>query len=70
MNNEHLRNSGFATKAIHGGNKKDQYGSLATPIHQTATFVFATAAQGGRRFAGEEDGYIYSLRHGRRQRSH
>jgi methionine-gamma-lyase len=60
MNNEHLRNSGFATKAIHGGNKKDQYGSLATPIHQTATFVFDTAEQGGRRFAGEEEGYIYT----------
>jgi methionine-gamma-lyase len=60
MDMEHLRNSGFATKAIHGGNKKDQYGSLATPIHQTATFVFDSAEQGGRRFAGEEDGYIYS----------
>ena len=60
MNTEHLRNSGFATKAIHGGNKKDQYGSLATPIHQTATFVFDSAEQGGRRFAGEEDGYIYT----------
>ncbi|MGV8982564.1 methionine gamma-lyase [Clostridium sp.] len=60
MDREHLRNSGFATKAIHGGNKKDQYGSLATPIHQTATFVFDSAEQGGRRFAGEEDGYIYT----------
>ena len=60
MDREHLRNSGFATKAIHGGNKKDQYGSLATPIHQTATFIFDSAEQGGRRFAGEEDGYIYT----------
>lgn len=60
MNREHLRNSGFATKAIHGGNKKDQYGSLATPIHQTATFIFDSAEQGGKRFAGEEEGYIYT----------
>ncbi|MFT5873594.1 MAG: methionine-gamma-lyase [Clostridium sp.] len=60
MDREHLRNSGFATKAIHGGNKKDQYGALATPIHQTATFVFDTAEQGGKRFAGEEEGYIYT----------
>lgn len=60
MNKEQLLNSGFGTKAIHGGNKKDQYGSLATPIHQTATFIFDSAEQGGRRFAGEEDGYIYT----------
>ena len=60
MDKEHLMKSGFATKAIHGGNKKDQYGSLATPIHQTSTFVFDTAEQGGRRFAGEEEGYIYT----------
>lgn len=60
MDREHLRNSGFATIAIHGGNKEDQYGSLATPIHQTATFVFDSAEQGGRRFAGEEEGYVYT----------
>ena len=60
MDKEHLANKGFATKAIHGGNKKDQYGSLATPIHQTATFVFDSADQGGNRFAGCEDGYIYT----------
>ncbi|MBW9146772.1 methionine gamma-lyase [Clostridium sp. CM027] len=60
MNKEYLINKGFATKAIHGGSKVDQYGALATPIHQTATFVFDSADQGGNRFAGREDGYIYS----------
>lgn len=35
-------------------------GALATPIYQTSTFIFDDARQGGRRFAGEEDGYIYS----------
>jgi methionine-gamma-lyase len=60
MNKEYLINKGFATKAIHGGSKKDQYGALATPIHQTATFVFDSADQGGNRFAGKEDGYVYS----------
>lgn len=59
MNREELQSMGFATKAIHGGYKKDQYGALATPIHQTATFVFDSAEQGGRRFALEEEGYIY-----------
>ncbi|MCJ7688679.1 MAG: PLP-dependent transferase, partial [Clostridiaceae bacterium] len=53
MNKEYLTNKGFGTKAIHGGSKVDQYGALATPIHQTATFVFDSADQGGNRFAGK-----------------
>ncbi|SDD90875.1 methionine gamma-lyase [Sporomusa acidovorans] len=52
---------GFSTLAIHGGHVGDkQFGSLATPIYQTATFIFDSAEQGGKRFAGEESGYIYS----------
>lgn len=54
-------NSGFGTKAIHGGKMKDtQYGALTMPIYQTSTFVFDCCEQGGRRFAGEEKGYIYT----------
>lgn len=60
MDNKDLMKMGFATRAIHGGHKSDQYGALATPIHQTATFIFDSAEQGGKRFALEEDGYIYS----------
>lgn len=60
MNNEDLKNKGFATKAIHGGHKPNQYGALSTPIYQTSTFVFDNAKQGGDRFALKEDGYIYS----------
>jgi len=52
---------GFGTRAIHAGNVKDaQYGALTTPIYQTSTFVFDSCEQGGRRFAGEETGYIYT----------
>lgn len=57
---ENLKNKGFNTKAIHGGVFKDQFGSLGVPIYQTSTFIFENAEQGGRRFALEEDGYIYS----------
>ncbi|MGG2468258.1 MAG: methionine gamma-lyase [Paraclostridium dentum] len=58
---ENLKNKKFATKAIHGGHKKDPVsGALTTPIYQTSTFVFDSAEQGGRRFALEEDGFIYS----------
>ena len=37
-----------------------QYGALTTPIYQTSTFVFDSCEQGGRRFAGQEGGYIYT----------
>ena len=55
------KNSGFGTKAIHGGNVRDkQYGALTMPIYQTSTFYFENCEQGGRRFAGEEDGFVYT----------
>ncbi|GAA0211565.1 methionine gamma-lyase [Kangiella japonica] len=49
------------TRAIHSGRVGDpSFGSLATPIHQTSTFIFDNVEQGANRFAGEEQGYIYS----------
>ena len=51
---------GFGTTAIHAGATKNGYGALAVPIYQTSTFVFDSAEQGGRRFALQEDGFIYS----------
>lgn len=58
MNNDSF---GLGTKAIHAGNVKDsRFGALSTPIYQTSTFVFDSCEQGGRRFAGQEEGYIYT----------
>lgn len=54
------KNKNFATETIHAGSIKDTYGSLGLPIYQTSTFIFDSAEQGGRRFALEEDGFIYS----------
>lgn len=51
---------GFATRAIHGGHSKNAAGALVTPIYQASTFCFDSAEQGARRFALEEDGYIYT----------
>ncbi len=52
---------GFATKAIHAGySSKEHYGSLNPPIYQTSTFVFNNVEEGRARFAGEQEGYIYS----------
>jgi len=48
------------TQAIHSGRINDeQFGSLATPLYQTSTFIFDNAQQGADRFAGEAEGYIY-----------
>ena len=52
---------GFGTLAIHAGNfEKETFGALATPIYQSSTFYFDSCEQGGKRFAGEEGGYIYT----------
>ena len=52
---------GFGTLAIHAGNfEKETFGALATPIYQSSTFYFDSCEQGGKRFAGEESGYIYT----------
>ncbi len=52
---------GFNTKAIHAGQKPCPVtGAHVTPIYQTSTFVFKDVDQGARRFAGEEEGYIYT----------
>lgn len=51
----------FATLAVHAGQRPDPAtGSLSTPIYQTSTFVFPSAEEGARRFAGEAAGYIYT----------
>ncbi|WP_301860204.1 methionine gamma-lyase [uncultured Megasphaera sp.] len=60
MKREDMQSLGFATRAIHGGTTANSFGALTSPIYQTSTFVFDSAAQGGRRFALEEPGYIYS----------
>ena len=54
-----VNKKGFATTSIHAGHHKNAAGALSLPIYQTSTFVFDSAEQGGRRFAGEEEGYIY-----------
>lgn len=52
---------GYNTKIVHGGQHIDtETGALSTPIYQTSTFVFKNAEQGAARFAGEEEGYIYT----------
>lgn len=49
------------TSVIHAGQHPDPlWGGVSVPIFQSSTFAFRSAEQGAARFAGEEDGYIYT----------
>ena len=54
----------FATQQIHAA-RPEPIGAapLSTPIYQTSTYIFANTQQGAARFAGEEEGYIYTRLH-------
>ena len=55
-----LNKCGFATKQIHAGKHENAAGALTAPIYKSSTFEFCSVEQGGRRFAGQENGFIYS----------
>lgn len=49
------------TSVIHAGQHPDSlFGGVSVPIFQSSTFAFQSAEQGAARFAGQEDGYIYT----------
>lgn len=50
----------FDTLAIRAGQLDTEFGSHGEPIFTTSSFVFDNAAQAAARFAGDEDGFIYS----------
>lgn len=55
------RPAGFSTRAIHGGHDPfAHHGALNPPIYLSATYAFESAAQGQKRFLGEEPGYVYT----------
>lgn len=58
---ERMKEHKFATRAVHAGQHPDPLtGSVTVPIYETSTFVFKSAEQGAARFAGTEEGYIYT----------
>lgn len=49
------------TLSIHGPAPSfNPHGALVAPLYQTSTFVFPSTGEGGARFAGEQDGFIYT----------
>jgi len=56
-----LSKFGLLTRSIHAGQHADPAtGAVAPPLYQTSTFAFDSCAQGAARFAGEEQGFIYT----------
>ncbi|WP_295124510.1 aminotransferase class I/II-fold pyridoxal phosphate-dependent enzyme [uncultured Chitinophaga sp.] len=55
-----LHLNGFSSVCIHGGHTNDPNYSHLTPIYASSTFTYDSAEQGMRRFAGTEEGYIYT----------
>lgn len=51
---------GFETRAIRAGHDRTQEGEHCEPIFSTSSFVFDNAEQAAARFAGEQEGNIYS----------
>jgi len=51
---------GFGSAAIHAGHQQDPNYAHQPPIYASSTFIYDTAQQGMKRFAGEKEGYIYS----------
>jgi methionine-gamma-lyase len=60
MSQQGYRYKGFGSAAVHSGHSKDGNYAHIVPIYASSTFVYDEAAQGMRRFSGQEEGYIYS----------
>ena len=57
----HEERQGFDTEAVHAGSEPDPtFGAVSVPIYQSSTFAFHSVDEGAGRFAGTEDGYIYT----------
>lgn len=48
------------TLAVRAGQERSQFGEHAEALYLTSSFVFASAAQAAARFAGTEEGNVYS----------
>jgi methionine-gamma-lyase len=55
-----LRHAGFATRAVHLGQPRDEYGSVSPAIYQTSTFAFRDSEHGAACFSDRSAGYVYS----------
>lgn len=60
MSDNYSNDQGLATLAIRTGHQRTGEGEHSEPIFATSSYVFSSAAEAAARFAGEEEGNIYS----------
>jgi O-succinylhomoserine sulfhydrylase len=51
---------GEQTRAVRAGTVRSQFNEHSEALFLTSSFIFDSAAQAARRFAGEEEGFVYS----------
>ncbi len=49
-----------ASRLVHSGQERSPYGETSEALYLTSGYVYDSAAAAARRFAGEEEGFIYS----------
>jgi O-succinylhomoserine sulfhydrylase len=54
------RELGAQTRAVRAGTVRSAFNEHSEALFLTSSFVFASAEQAARRFAGQEDGFVYS----------
>ncbi|MEP3232492.1 MAG: O-succinylhomoserine sulfhydrylase [Hyphomicrobiales bacterium] len=55
-----LQSLDLATNLVHGGSTRSEFGETSEALYLTQGFVYDSAEAAEARFAGEEDGYVYS----------
>ncbi|MEM3770544.1 MAG: aminotransferase class I/II-fold pyridoxal phosphate-dependent enzyme [Candidatus Bathyarchaeia archaeon] len=54
------KRAGFSTRAVHGGEKPDAVGAVATPIYETSVFAFTSTKELIDVISGKAEGYLYT----------
>ena len=54
------QHGGTQTRAVRAGTLRSQFNEHSEALFLTSSFVFDSAEQAARRFAGQEEGYVYS----------
>ncbi len=55
-----LHSDDFDTRAVRAGTQRSQFNEHGEALFLTSSFIFDNAAQAAARFAGTEDGFVYS----------
>ena len=58
--NKHLKKYRAQTQRVRGGYDRTMYGETSEPIFMNSGYVFASAEEARDKFAGMQDGYLYS----------